>query len=128
MNITQNEKIRQSLRVFLSYSPKDKEYAQRLRKILSIYSNIRYIFTAELKDNDTGRWSFAVLHGPDFEHKDVYGIHAHPWRGWRTFEVEITSAAAGRASRIRVFPTSHGGRFTLRNAAIHRVIPSSTIP
>jgi hypothetical protein len=46
MNTTQREKGKQDLRIFLSYATADKEYAHRLRGLLSKRPNLR-VFTTE---------------------------------------------------------------------------------
>jgi hypothetical protein len=46
MNTTRKEKDKQDLRIFLSYATADREYARRLRSLLSKRSNLR-IFTTE---------------------------------------------------------------------------------
>ena len=46
MNTTQKEKGKQALRIFLSYAVADKEYARRLRSLLSKRPNLR-VFTTE---------------------------------------------------------------------------------
>ncbi len=47
MNTAQKEKTKQMLRVFLTYSKTDGEYARRLRSLLSRYLNL-HIFTPEM--------------------------------------------------------------------------------
>jgi hypothetical protein len=46
MNMTQKEKGKQALRIFLSYATADREYARRLRSLLSKWPNLR-VFTTE---------------------------------------------------------------------------------
>ena len=46
MNTTKREKVKQDLRIFLSYATADREYARRLRSLLSRRPNLR-IFTTE---------------------------------------------------------------------------------
>ncbi len=47
MNLTQKEKSKQALRIFLSYSLVDKEYAQKLRNSLYGYEDLS-IFSLEM--------------------------------------------------------------------------------
>ena len=46
MNTIQKEKGKQALRIFLSYAAADREYARKLRSLLSQRSNL-YVFTLE---------------------------------------------------------------------------------
>jgi len=104
-----------------------KQSALRFAERINFAPGERYLLAADILASGRHTWSIYVDNGHGFGRKATHTIESRGRSGWQRFEVEITSAVAGRIARIRIVPATEPGPIGIRNVGLHKITAAHPI-
>ena len=82
----------------------------------------RYLLAADVLSAGNHTWQIYISNdGEEFPEKPTYTIPSSGRKGWQYFEIEITSAAAGRPAFIGIVPSTSKGKIGIRNVSLRAI-------
>ena len=91
--------------------------------LFDVPEGARYLLSAELYAAGNHTWQIHADHGRgEFDSTPHYSIPSTGPRGWQRFEVEITSAVAGKPARLQLVLSRAKGPVGIRDVTVRRVV------
>ena len=105
-------------------STESKKSAVILAEELQLPAGKRYLLIAEVLSEGNHMWQVFVRDSAEefFFEKPDYRLASRGRKVWQRFEVEITSAVAGKRVRLKLAPSMAPGPVGIRNVAIHEIV------
>jgi len=83
----------------------------------------RYLLVAEVLTAKANAWRIYAYEGElPILRKPSYITRSYGKKGWHRFEIEVTSATAGRTFNLALSPTASRGPLGIRNISIQRIV------